>query len=59
MYKRKTRDEYEIESNNGYGWDYVCTAEDRADAKQLLKIYRENEPHYDHRIRKRRVKITE
>ena len=59
MYIRKTKDEYEIEGNYGYGWDYICTAKEQKDAKRLLKEYSKNEPRYSHRIKKRRVKITD
>lgn len=59
MYIRKTRDEYNIEGNYGYGWDYIITAEDKKDAKRLLKEYQENESNYPHRIKKHRVKINQ
>ena len=28
MYKRKTKDCYAIEGNNGYGWGIECNCED-------------------------------
>lgn len=59
MYIRKTHDEYEIHANYGYGMEYVCTAEDLVDAKQLLRTYRENEPGVYHTIKKRRVINTQ
>lgn len=39
---RKTKDEYQIWSNYGYGWECECTAEDMQDGRRLLKEYREN-----------------
>ena len=55
-YIRKTRDEYEIQGNNGYGWECETAEETRKDAKAQAKCYRENVD-YPIRIVKRRVKI--
>jgi hypothetical protein len=55
--QRKTSDEYEIQSNHGYGWDQT-TEETLADARAQLKTYRENVPGIPHRIVKKRVRIT-
>jgi hypothetical protein len=57
-YIRKTRDEYDIESNHGYGFDVVTCEETRQAAREQLRCYRENEPNASHRIVKRRVPIT-
>lgn len=59
-YVRKTRDEYDIEGNYGYGHGYeaVTTEDDRAGARERLREYRENEPGIPFRIRKRRVPIA-
>ena len=57
MYKRKTRDEYQIHSDYGYGYEFTCCGENLADAKRLLREYRENEPEYTHKIVKVRVPI--
>ena len=56
MYIRKTQDVYYIYGNNGYGWDEECAAENYADAKRLLKEYRENVD-YPVKIVKKREKI--
>lgn len=58
-YIRKTKDEYVIIGNYGYGdgWEDLTSEDNRTDAKQRLKEYRENEPQYDHRLIKRRVKL--
>ncbi len=55
-YVRKTRDELELYGVFEGRWEYICTAEDKDDAKQLLKCYRENDPR-PYKIVKRRVKI--
>jgi len=56
-YVRKTKDEYEIQGNYGYGWDVLCTEETWREAKAQLRCYEENELQYLHRIVKRRVKL--
>lgn len=43
MYKRKTRDVWEVQGNYGYGWDMVTTEESRREAVKMLKCYQENE----------------
>ena len=57
MYCRKTKDVYVLEGNYGYGWDFLCEYDNRKDALNDLKTYRENEIGYVHRIIKRRVMI--
>jgi hypothetical protein len=42
MYKRKTRDCYDIETNWGYGWEVECSEYTYSEARQRLKEYREN-----------------
>ena len=58
-YQRKTYDEWEVQGNYGYGWEMVTTEETRADAKAMLRCYNENEPKYEHRIKKFRRRETE
>lgn len=58
MYVRKTRDEFDIEGNYGYGWDVVTCEETRKAAREQLRCYRENEPSAQHRIVKRRVRVA-
>lgn len=59
-YTRKTRDEFDIEGNYGYGdgWEVVTCEETRREANRAVKEYRENEPEGRFRIRKHRVKIS-
>lgn len=57
MYKRKTKDCYAIEGfYEGYGWDIECYCDDRKDARERLKDYRDN-VNYPVRIKKWREKI--
>ena len=58
-YVRKTKDEYQLLCNYGYGdgWEYV-TAEDTMSAiKQCKKEYIENAPQYQYKIVKKRIPI--
>ena len=57
-YIRKTRDEWEIQVNYGYGhgWECDATEETWKDAKAQAKVYRENVT-YPVRIVKKRVKL--
>lgn len=57
-YVRKTRDEFEIQSNYGYGWDVECTEETMRQARLQARRYRENIS-APVRIVKRRVSLTE
>ena len=57
-YERKTRDEWHIECNYGYGDGWECEAIEGSfkEARQRRKEYRENSP-YPVRIIKRRVPL--
>lgn len=57
-YVRKTKDEYIVQGNYGYGHGFEdeCAEETRKEAKERLKEYREN-GNGSYRIVKRRVKI--
>lgn len=59
MYIRKTRDEYVLMCDYGYGdgWEEVCTETTCAEAKQRKREYCENMPQYPYKIVKRRVPI--
>lgn len=54
-YVRKTHDEWEIWGDYGYGYDYVVTGEDKKDAYELLRVYRDNEKGVPFKIVKRRI----
>lgn len=58
-YIRKTRDEIEVQGNYGFGHGYecVCGAHDRREARALLRDYQANEPGVPFRIRTVRVKL--
>lgn len=59
MYKRKTYDEYEIETNYGYGWDVELTESTMKEAKQRKREYMENAHGLiDIRIKHRRIPIA-
>lgn len=60
MYKRKTKDRWDIETNYGYGWETENSEYTREDARRSLKEYRENLANYgvcEVRMIKRREKI--
>lgn len=56
MYKRKTYDEYQIQSLWSNTWEVVTIEDNFKDAREQVKCYRLNEPHIQHKIVKRRVK---
>jgi hypothetical protein len=57
-YKRKTRDEYEIQGyHDGYGWEMETTESTWKDAKKQLVCYRKNVT-YPVRIVKKRIPIV-
>lgn len=59
-YVRKTKDEYQLLCNYGYGdgWEVVLTEETMKAAKEQKKTYMENMPQYPYRIIKKRVPIV-
>jgi len=57
-YVRKTRDEYNIVTNYGYGWETECCEFTYKEAKQTAKEYREN-TNAQVKIEKKRVKIEQ
>ena len=58
-YVRKTRDQYDIETNCGYGWEVESSYDTYQEAKEDIGGYREYTSAYGGaaRIRKRRVRI--
>ena len=57
-YIRKTRDEWEILGNYGYGWDVECTEATAREARERLREYRDNGTGV-YRLVKRRVTLRE
>lgn len=58
MYKRKTRDRWDIETNWGYGWEVECSEYTWPEAKQTAREYRENsDGRFSVRVIKRREKL--
>lgn len=58
-YQRKTRDEWQIHGNYGYGFEEVCAEETYREARERIREYRENEPSIPFRIVPKRVKINQ
>lgn len=58
-YVRKTKDEYQLLCNYGYGdgWEVVLTEETLKEAKERKKEYLENMPQYAYKIVKKRVRV--
>ena len=56
-YIRKTKDEFQLLCNCGYGWDYLLTEYTLKEAQTQLKDYVENMPDYEYKIVKKRVPI--
>lgn len=57
-YVRKTEDQYTVQGFYGsaYGWEDVDTLPNRREARESIKVYRENMPEYRYRIVRRRVR---
>lgn len=60
-YQRKTRDYWDIQQYTGpeYGWESVNTEETWKDAKRSLREYRDNQPEYPVRARRKRERIEQ
>ena len=58
MYQRKTKDEYVLMINYGYGHGYeeAVTEETSQEIRTRQKEYRENCPQYPIKVIKRRIK---
>lgn len=59
-YQRKTRDEWQVQGDYGYGHGYeeVTAADTRKEAMQYLREYRENEPGIPFKIVCKRVPLN-
>lgn len=57
MYKRKTTDEYQIHGLYSYGWEEVTAEDNRREALQRLKEYRDNEKGTAFKLVKKRIKL--
>ena len=56
-YKRKTRDYWDIEQLVYGSWEVVNAEDSWKDARRSLKEYRENQPEYPVRARRKRERI--
>ena len=59
MYVRKTRDEYRIMGDYGYGFEELYVTDSRKEALDDLWAYRKNEPFAYFKIERKRVKIQQ
>ena len=59
-YRRKTRDEFEVQQYTGsqYGWERTTTETTIKEAHERKKEYQENQPEYPVRIVKKRVPMS-
>ena len=57
-YTRKTYDEWQIQGLYSGQWEEVCAEDNRKEAFQRLKEYRENETGTHFQIKKIRIKIN-
>lgn len=57
-YIRKTKNEYQLLCNYGYGdgWECVFTEDTLSEARQRKREYMENMPQYPYRIVRKRVR---
>jgi hypothetical protein len=56
-YKRKTKDEFTIQSYYNFDWENITTEDTYKQARERLEAYNKSEPEYKHRIIQHRVKI--
>lgn len=54
---RKTRDEWQMWSNYGYGWEHEISEDTWKEMREQLKCYRANCPGASFRAKKARVRI--
>jgi hypothetical protein len=59
MYQRKTKDEYQMFVNYGYGWEHELSEETVEEINQRKREYRENCPQYPVKVVKKRIKECE
>ncbi len=59
MYKRKTRDGWQVQGlySSQYGYECVDTLNTYTEARDSLKVYKENERGISFRVVKKRMKL--
>jgi hypothetical protein len=57
MYKRKTKDEFQLHVNYGQGWEYEICEDSYREAIAQKRCYRENCPEYPTKIVVKRVPL--
>lgn len=60
-YQRKTRDEWQLFVNYGYGdgWEHETSEETYREARERVKEYRDNCPQYPVKLKCARVKLNQ
>jgi len=58
MKTRKTRDEYQMFSDYGQGWEHELSEDTWKEMRERLKEYRSNAPQYRYKSVKRRVRLV-
>ena len=56
-YVRKTKDEYVLLGDNGYGWEEILTEDTFKEIKQRYREYVENDKSSIYKIEKHRIPI--
>jgi hypothetical protein len=57
-YQRKTKDEWQMWADHGYGWEHELTEDTWKAMREQLRTYRLSQPDVAFRAVKRRVKLT-
>ena len=53
-----TKTEFMVQGAYGQGWEDLTSEDNRPEARERLREYKENELSYDHRLITRRVKVA-
>ena len=57
MYRRKTRDTWQLHVNYGLGWEHEITEDTYREAREARREYRENCPQYPVKLVRKRERI--
>ena len=58
-HQRKTRDEFQVHGNYGFGYEEVTAEDTRKEALARLREYRENEPGTSFKLVTRRIPLAQ
>lgn len=56
-YTRKTRDEWQLWSDYGQGWEHELSEDSWKEMRARLREYRQNAPQYSYKAKKVRIKL--